>query len=129
MSLTKAPPTPKTKVKAKAAAPARRSTAKEREAQRVEAARDTAFTGYFQLLILVAVLCAFGLMMVLSSSSVEALRNYKNSWFFFQRQAMWLVLGVGVLFVAMRIDYNLWRKWTLPMLAGSAASSAPASRR
>lgn len=93
------------------------TTAKERTSSRAE---ERAFGSYFQLLVLVVVLCAFGLMMVLSSSSVEALRVYENSWMFFQRQAIWLVLGLGVLYATTRIDYNLWRKWTMPMLAISA---------
>lgn len=85
----------------------------ERSAARANA---EAFGSYFQLVVLVVVLCAFGLMMVLSASSVEALRVYENSWLYFQRQAIWLVLGMVVLWVTSRIDYQQWRKWTTPML-------------
>lgn len=72
--------------------------------------------GYFLLLGLVGVLCAFGLMMVLSSSSVEALRSYGSSWVFFKRQLLWLFLGSIALFVALRVDYQLWRRIRKPLL-------------
>ena len=77
--------------------------------------------GYFMLFMLVAVLCAFGLMMVLSSSSVEALRSYGSSWVFFKRQIVWLALGTTALIIALRIDYQMWRKWALAMVVGSCA--------
>src|SRR5580765_7740569 len=75
--------------------------------------------GYFMLLMLVAVLCAFGLMMVLSSSSVEALRSYGSSWVFFKRQVLWLALGTAALVLTVRMDYRIWRKWSLPLVVGS----------
>ncbi len=77
--------------------------------------------GYFLLLMLVAVLCAFGLMMVLSSSSVEALRSYGSSWVFFKRQVVWLALGIVTLVLALRVDYQVWRKWALPLVVVSCA--------
>ena len=67
--------------------------------------------GYFLLLSLVAVLCAFGLMMVLSASSVDALRDYGSSWVFFKRQIIWLLMGIAILVFTLRIDYQSWRKW------------------
>lgn len=78
-------------------------------------------SGHFLLLFLVGVFCAFGLMMVLSSSSVDSLRIYGSSWVFFKRQVVWLVLGTVALYVMLRIDYQFWRKWRMPLLVGSAA--------
>jgi cell division protein FtsW len=68
------------------------------------------------LLAVVTVLCVVGLVMVLSSSSVEALRNYGSAWLFFQRQLLWLVVGSLALFFTARIDYRVWRKPAVPML-------------
>ncbi len=76
--------------------------------------------GYFLLTTLVVVLCAFGLMMVLSSSSVEALHTYGSSWVFFKRQIVWLAMGAAVLFVVQRIDYRVWRTWAPIAIAVSA---------
>jgi cell division protein FtsW len=67
--------------------------------------------GYYLLMALVAVLCTFGLMMVLSSSSVDALRDYGSSWVFFKRQVLWLAVSVVVLVSVLRLDYRIWRKW------------------
>lgn len=76
--------------------------------------------GFFLLLMVVGILCAFGLMMVLSSSSVVALRDYGSSWTFFNRQLVWMALGAGALFIGLRLDYRMWRKW-VPILLGVAA--------
>jgi cell division protein FtsW len=69
------------------------------------------------LLAVVAVLCVVGLVMVLSSSSVEALRNYGSAWLFFRRQVLWLLVGSLVLLVAARVDYHRWRPLSLPLMA------------
>lgn len=71
------------------------------------------------LLAIVGVLTVFGLVMVLSASSVQALRDYGTSWFFFKRQAICAVLGVVALFVTARVDYRLWRKLAMPVMGVS----------
>ena len=54
-------------------------------------------SGWVLLAAIVAMLCTIGLMMVLSASSVEALRSYGGAWIFFQRQVMWVAIGAAVL--------------------------------
>src|SRR5688500_7413134 len=54
-------------------------------------------TGYLLLAAVVTVLCVIGLVMVLSSSSVDALRNYGSAWLFFNRQLLWLTVGTAAL--------------------------------
>lgn len=73
--------------------------------------------GYFLLLALVVVLSVFGLMMVLSSSSVDALRTYGSSWVFFKKQLIWLAVSCVVLYTTLRVDYQSWRKWGVPIVA------------
>ena len=43
--------------------------------------------------------------MVLSASSVDALRHVDSGWTYFLRQALWTVLGVGALLVADRLPH------------------------
>ena len=66
--------------------------------------------------VLVGVLCGIGLLMVLSSSSVQALRESGSSWMYFQRQAMWLSLGAVALLVGLRTPLRLWRRLAAPLL-------------
>ena len=61
---------------------------------------------YFALLSNVLVLNLVGLVMVLSSSSVEALANYGSSWLFFNRQLLWTILGLLAMAAASRFDYR-----------------------
>jgi len=64
-------------------------------------------------------LTLFGLVMVLSASSVTSLHELEQSPFFqFKRQGVWAVLGL-VAFVAMsRFDYRKIRGWAKPMYLG-----------
>ncbi|HEX2274421.1 MAG TPA: putative lipid II flippase FtsW [Acidimicrobiales bacterium] len=57
----------------------------------------------------VGVLCGIGLMMVLSASSVQALRTTGGPWVFFVRQAAWVAAGAVALWVAAKVDYHRWR--------------------
>ncbi|MGH9302181.1 MAG: peptidoglycan glycosyltransferase FtsW, partial [Acidimicrobiales bacterium] len=73
-------------------------------------------SSYVLLLSVVVVLNIVGLVMVLSASSVVALRNFGSSWYFFERQTMWAALGFLVLVVASRIDYHLWSRLKAPLI-------------
>ena len=64
----------------------------------------------------VALLCGIGVMMVLSASSVQALRSYGGPWVFFFRQLLWVTAGGTALYLAAKVDYRWWRKAALPLL-------------
>src|SRR5881275_510023 len=101
-------------VKRRPASKARTKT----KTSRPKAARPS---GYVLLLVLVAVLNIIGLVMVLSASSVEALRLYGSAWFYFERQILWVGVGTAPLIVTLRIDYHRWRKRAVPLLLACGA--------
>ncbi len=85
----------------------------------VEAARRTLerpLASYQLVLGSAALLLGLGLIMVLSASSIYALRNYDNSFAIVERQLIFAVLGVGGAIVAARIPLKLLRKLILPFL-------------
>ncbi|HXA42341.1 MAG TPA: putative lipid II flippase FtsW [Candidatus Solibacter sp.] len=61
------------------------------------------------LLASVLVLCAFGLIMVFSSSEVEGYVNYGNSSYYFQHQILWLLVGCAGGLLALGFDYHRLR--------------------
>ncbi len=65
------------------------------------------------LLIIVLALVCIGLVMVYSAGSFISARYYGDASYFFQKQLIWALLGVVVLFVTMRIDYRFWRRVSL----------------
>lgn len=73
------------------------------------------------LVAIVAVLNIIGLVMVLSASSVSAIGDYGTPWYFFRRQALWLLLGAIAFFVMSRIPYMLWQKYTKHIVIASYA--------
>jgi cell division protein FtsW len=57
---------------------------------------------------LVLVLALFGLVMVYSASSVIALDRYADSWFYFKRQAVFILGGFFCMGLALATDYHRW---------------------
>jgi cell division protein FtsW (lipid II flippase) len=57
---------------------------------------------YLWILGIVITLSLFGLLMVLSASSVTALYEHGNSWYEVGRQAMWFVIALIVLWFVQR---------------------------
>jgi cell division protein FtsW len=77
---------------------------------------------YVVLCATVAVLNVVGLVMILSASSVAALSDYGSSWYFFDRQLLWALVGLATFLVASRIDYRRWRQaapWLLVFASGT----------
>ncbi|MBT4620264.1 MAG: putative lipid II flippase FtsW [Nitrospina sp.] len=66
--------------------------------------------------ITVAVLVLVGIVMVFSSSAVYALEKYNDSYYFLKRQAVWCLLGTGVLLVVKRMDYRKLQQHTYPIM-------------
>ncbi len=74
-----------------------------------KAGAGTGTRTYYLMMSITAILLGFGLVMILSASSVSSYTRYGSSFMFFQRQVMWAVIGVAAMFVASRIDYHRWR--------------------
>jgi cell division protein FtsW len=67
-------------------------------------------------------LVCVSIVMVYSASAVVALERFDQPYLFLTKQAMWAVLGLAVLAVAMRIDYRTYRNdafiWSALALVG-----------
>ena len=68
------------------------------------------------LLATIFLFLTFGVIMVFSSSYIMAYKWYGNSYYFFNRQALYALISVIVFFIAMKVDYHLWRKFAIPVL-------------
>jgi cell division protein FtsW len=71
------------------------------------------------LLLAVGSLTAFGLVMVFSASEVQGWLWFHNAAYYFERQLMWLVLGMGLLWAGAHVDYHRLRlvAWPLAIVA------------
>jgi cell division protein FtsW len=73
-------------------------------------------------LILVAAVIAlgiFGLLMLYSAGTDFSLRTYGSANYIFDKQLLWMATGILVALVFSRVDYHLWRKIAVPMMAVS----------
>src|SRR5438067_12910370 len=73
-------------------------------------------SGFLLLFAVIVVLNLIGLVMVLSASSVTALHSEGSSYYYFERQLLWLALGSVVFVVALRTDYHRLRLLAWPLL-------------
>src|SRR3954464_11813597 len=76
-------------------------------------------SGFVLLFAVIVVLNLIGLVMVLSASSVTALHHEGSSYYYFERQLLWLGLGSVAFFVALRLHHHRLRKLAVPLLVAS----------
>jgi len=68
------------------------------------------------ILLLAVCLTCLGVVMVFSSSSIMAVRDYNDSLYFLKRQSVFAVVGFAAMALLMRIDLNVLRKAAWPVL-------------
>ena len=68
------------------------------------------------ILLLAVCLTCLGVVMVFSSSSIMAIREYGNSLHFLKRQGVYAVMGLTLLSMLMQLDYHYLRKAAWPFL-------------
>ena len=71
------------------------------------------------LVLIMVALLVFGLIMLFSASWDFSLGAYKDPMHMFNRQVLWMCLGIFVALVLTRLDYHHWRKWVLLAMAGT----------
>ncbi|MEY2421654.1 MAG: cell division protein FtsW [Acidimicrobiaceae bacterium] len=75
-------------------------------------------SGFVLLFAVLVVLNLIGLVMVLSASSVTALHSEGSSYYYFERQLLWLAVGSVAFVLALRTDYHRLRLLAWPLLLG-----------
>jgi len=68
------------------------------------------------LMLAVGSLVLFGLIMLFSASWDFSLGAYGSPTYMFNRQLMWLGLGLVAAVTLSFVDYHLWRKWIVPIM-------------
>ncbi len=77
---------------------------------------ESPLSTYYLLVAVVAALLLIGLVMVLSASSVSALRRGGSSYTVFLSQVQFALIGVAGAFVASRLPVATWRRLGIPLL-------------
>ena len=80
-------------------------------AQTSRLATDAPSRVYYGIVGVITVLVVFGLIMVLSSSSIVSINNGGSAWYMFRKQLAWSVCGFFALLVTYRMPYHNWLKW------------------
>jgi cell division protein FtsW len=67
------------------------------------------------VILVTFLLVVYGLVMAYSASSAEAYFKYDSSFYFVKRQLLWVLIGVGAMWVLSRVDYGWWRRAAVPL--------------
>lgn len=62
-------------------------------------------------------LLMFGNIMVFSASSVTAYREYQDSFYYLKKNALWMLMGFGILIFFAKYNYRNLRRFATPMMA------------
>lgn len=74
----------------------------------------------YPLIITLASLLLIGLMMICSSSfDFGYMELGKQPTYFFGKQIIWVLVGTAALIVMMNIEYHTWRRFSIPIMAGT----------
>ena len=79
-------------------------------------ALDTPVTSFVLVASATGLLLVFGLLMVLSSSSVESYASSGNPWSIVGRQLMFAVVGLPLMLLAARLPVHWWKRLAWPVL-------------
>ena len=70
-------------------------------------------------LVLTIILTALGVIMMFSASYARAYAEHGNSTYYFARQALFAMAGIGIMLVISRVPYQWWRPASVLVLAGT----------
>ena len=87
------------------------------KAQTSRLATDVPSKVYYGIVGVITVLVVFGLIMVLSSSSIVSINNGGSAWYMFRKQLAWSVCGFFALLVTYRMPYHIWHRLVRYVLA------------
>jgi len=62
------------------------------------------------LFVATLLLVCLSVIMVYSASAVVAMERYQQPYLFLTKQLMWATLGIAVLWIVMRVDYQMYRE-------------------
>ncbi len=68
------------------------------------------------LISTILILCGFGIITMYSASSIYAMNNFGNHMFFLMQQLKWLSIGIFLMFIASKINYQLIKKYAYQIL-------------
>lgn len=68
------------------------------------------------LFYIILILVVFGLVCAFSASAPDGIRVYNDPFYFFKKQVFFDLAGIVIMIILSRIDYQIWRKLTIPFV-------------
>lgn len=120
LNAKKTPQTKHSSISSKSTASKKRSTAHTKPAAKSPLDKRNGMKSMdMSLLLIIIVLVVFGLIMVFSASAPAASAYQGNPYYYIIRQAIFAVIGIGVMLLLSRFDYHRYSKFAFPLLVFS----------
>src|SRR3954468_19764201 len=87
---------------------------------------DRPLTSYYLVLGCSMLLLALGMVMVLSASSIRQYQYTGSAYTLFEKQALWVAIGLPLMWLAARMPTKVFRTLAYPMMLLSALALAVA---
>lgn len=68
------------------------------------------------IFISIVILLGIGIVMICSASSIRSLLEYQDSFFYLRKQVSWAFLGMGFLFLLIRVDYHYYQRFSKALI-------------
>ena len=68
--------------------------------------------GDLSIVLLVLILCLFGIIMVFSASYYVSINESGTPYAYLRRQLLWFTMGLAAMLILSRIDYHFWINFT-----------------
>ncbi len=65
------------------------------------------------ILVPIIFLSLFGLLMVYSASNVVALDDYNDSFYYFKKQALFMLIGLSIMYIIIKLDISMIKKYSV----------------
>ena len=69
-------------------------------------------SGDLGIVLLVLILCIFGIIMVFSASYYVSINESGSPYAYLKRQLLWFAMGLVAMVILSRIDYHFWINFT-----------------
>lgn len=74
--------------------------------------------GDLSIVLLVLILCIFGIIMVFSASYYTSINETGSPYAYLRRQLIWFAMGLAAMIVLSRIDYHFWMRFSFLFYMG-----------
>ena len=68
----------------------------------------------YALVIVLGIIIVTGLVILYSTSAYNGKLKFQDSFYYLKKQIFATLLGIAGMWIIARVDYHVWKKWSVP---------------